>query len=238
MNRQGRIPRSRGGICGVLLILLGVWGGLGPFVSPYFHFGYTPDKTWYYSTGRLYFSIIPGAAAVLGGLLVLATRHRGVGIFGGLLGVLSGAWFVTGTNFVADVLHRSVPFGVQIVPASLSGQALVLRGYLELVALFTGVGLLLLFAGALAMGRFSMIGARDLAADGADGYYTDFPAGQPPGQADAASPAGQYPPATQYPAPAQYPAATSYPTAAGQFPDSPSAFPDTTTAEFPPETTS
>jgi hypothetical protein len=225
MNRQGRIPRSRGGICGVLLILLGVWGGLGPFVSPYFHFGYTPDKTWYYSTGRLYFSIIPGAAAVLGGLLVLATRHRGVGIFGGLLGVLSGAWFVTGTNFVADVLHRSVPFGVQIVPASLSGQALVLRGYLELVALFTGVGLLLLFAGALAMGRFSMIGARDLAA-------TDFPAGQPPSQADAASPAGQYPPATQYPA------ATSYPTAAGQFPDSPSAFPDTTTAEFPPEATS
>jgi hypothetical protein len=217
MNRQGRIPRSRGGICGVLLILLGVWGGLGPFVSPYFHFGYTPDKTWYYSTGRLYFSIIPGAAAVLGGLLVLATRHRGVGIFGGLLGVLSGAWFVTGTNFVADVLHRS---------------ALVLRGYLELVALFTGVGLLLLFAGALAMGRFSMIGARDLAADGADGYYTDFPAGQPPSQADAASPAGQYPPATQYPA------ATSYPTAAGQFPDSPSAFPDTTTAEFPPEATS
>jgi len=229
MNRQGRIPRSRGGICGVLLILLGVWGGLGPFVSPYFHFGYTPDKTWYYSTGRLYFSIIPGAAARHGGRLVVATTQSGGRIFGGLL---SGAWFVTGTNFVADVLHRSVPFGVQIVPASLSGQALVLRGYLELVALFTGVGLLLLFAGALAMGRFSMIGARDLAADGADGYYTDFPAGQPPSQADAASPAGQYPPATQYPA------ATSYPTAAGQFPDSPSAFPDTTTAEFPPEATS
>ncbi len=122
-------------------------------------------------------------------------------------------------------------------PRACPGRRWCCAAYLELAALFTGVGLLLLFAGALAMGRFSMIGARDLAADGADGYYTDFPAGQPASQPDAASPAGQYPPATQYPAPAQYPAATSYPTAAGQFPDSPSAFPDTTTAEIPPEAT-
>ncbi len=98
MNPQGQIPRSRGAICGVLLILLGLWGGLAPFVGPYFHFGYTPDKTFYYSSGRLYFSVIPGAAALLGGLLVLATRNRGVGAFGGVLAALGGAWFVAGAG--------------------------------------------------------------------------------------------------------------------------------------------
>ena len=133
MNRQGRIPRRRGGICGVLLILLGLWAGLGPFVGPYFHFGYTPDLTWHYDAGRLYFSVIPGAAALLGGLLVVATRHRGVGIFGGLLGVLSGAWLVIGASFLTYVVHKSVATGGPIEPATLSGQALALRTYLETV---------------------------------------------------------------------------------------------------------
>ena len=39
--------------CGVLLILLGLWGGLAPFVGPYVHFGFTPDATWHYDSGRL-----------------------------------------------------------------------------------------------------------------------------------------------------------------------------------------
>ena len=55
-----RIPRSRGGVTGVLLIILGAWGGLVPFVGPYFHYAYTPDKAWAYTSGRLYLSIVPG----------------------------------------------------------------------------------------------------------------------------------------------------------------------------------
>ena len=76
MNGQGQIPRTRGGVCGVLLILLGLWGGLAPFIGPYFHFGYTPDKAWAYNSGRLYYSIIPAAAALVGGVLVTVTRNR------------------------------------------------------------------------------------------------------------------------------------------------------------------
>ena len=72
MNPQGRIPRRRGAVCGLLLILLGLWGGLAPFVGPYLHFGYTPDKTWDFSSGRLYYSVIPAAAVLLGGLLAVA----------------------------------------------------------------------------------------------------------------------------------------------------------------------
>jgi hypothetical protein len=36
MNDQVTIRRSRGAVSGVALILLGLWGGLAPFVGPYF----------------------------------------------------------------------------------------------------------------------------------------------------------------------------------------------------------
>ena len=67
MNSQVRIRRSRGAVCGAALILLGLWAGLAPFVGPYFHFGFTPDKAWEYNTGRLYLSAVPGAASGLAG---------------------------------------------------------------------------------------------------------------------------------------------------------------------------
>src|ERR1700689_309522 len=72
-----RVPRSRGGVSGALLILIGAWGGLAPFVGPYFRFAYTPDKAWAYTSGRLWLSIVPGAAALLGGLLWRVHRRSG-----------------------------------------------------------------------------------------------------------------------------------------------------------------
>lgn len=212
MNRQGQIPRSRGGICGVLLILLGLWGGLAPFVGPYFHFGFTPDKTWHYDSGRLYYSIIPAAAVLVGGLLVAGTRNRGIGVAGGLLAVLGGAWFVVGSSFVFYVLKKSISAGGPIGTAT-SG----IRFYLEMISLFAGLGILILCVGAIAIGRFSIVAAQDLAAD--DGYY-DAPAA-------SVFPAG--PTATQ---------PNQYPTTASQFPAGdpfgPAPFPDTITGQFPP----
>jgi len=233
MNPQGQIPRSRGAICGVLLILLGLWGGLAPFVGPYLHFGYSPDKAWDFTTGRLYFSVVPGAAALLGGLLVLATRNRGVGIFGGLLGVLGGAWFIAGTAFVTYVLKRSIALGSPLVPTGTTS-AVQLRMYLEQVALFTGVGLLILFLGALAIGRFSMISARDAAAQAeAPGYYADsLIAGQ------YSTSASSYPTsAAQFPSGGSFTPSAQYPDATGQYPDAPTQYPETTTAQFPPRDT-
>ena len=37
MTTMLQVPRSRGAICGLLLVLLGVWGALIPLVGPYFH---------------------------------------------------------------------------------------------------------------------------------------------------------------------------------------------------------
>jgi hypothetical protein len=172
MNGDVRIPRSRGSVCGVLLILLGLWGGLAPFVGPYFHFGLTPDTPWHYDSGRLIYSAIPGAAALIGGVLVVASRNRAVGIIGGVLGVLGGAWFVLGLGIVTDVLYRQISPGSTIVP---SGVSYSLRAdYLATtISLFTGLGVLILAAGAIAIGRFSMVAAKDVVTDS---YEMGFPA--------------------------------------------------------------
>jgi hypothetical protein len=45
------VPMRRGAIAGVLLVLLGAWGGLIAFIGPYFHCAYIPDRAWSYTTG-------------------------------------------------------------------------------------------------------------------------------------------------------------------------------------------
>lgn len=204
MDNQAMIPRSRGGVSGVMLVLLGLWGGLAPFIGPYIHFGFTPDKAWAYNQGRLYYSLVPGAVALVGGVLVLITRNRAVGIAGGLLAVLAGAWFGLGDGFVTTVLKKtSINIGSPLVPAGADAQ---LRTYLETISFFGGLGLVILFFGALAVGRFSLLAAKDVAAaTDSDDYYeteTGFPtvAGQ--------FPQGQQIPnvGTQYPEPPGYPA--------------------------------
>jgi hypothetical protein len=177
MNPQGRIPLSRGATCGLLLILLGLWGGLIPFVGPYFHFGYTPDKAWAYNSGRLYYSIIPAAVVLVGGLLALATRNRGVGMFGGILAVLGGIWLGLGETFTVVVLKKSIQAGSPIIPAG--GASQVYR-YLEGLTLFSGLALLVAIIGAIAIGRFSMLSATDVAAESEE-YYPDFQSAQSAG---------------------------------------------------------
>ncbi len=49
-----RVRRSQGALSGVLLVLLGIWGALIPFVGPYFHYAYTPDRAWVATSGRMW----------------------------------------------------------------------------------------------------------------------------------------------------------------------------------------
>ena len=77
------MPRSRGFASGLLLVLLGLWGGLVPFIGPYFHLTIGPDRAWAYTSGRLWLSIIPAAASVLGGLMLMYSANRATGTFGG-----------------------------------------------------------------------------------------------------------------------------------------------------------
>ncbi len=222
MASVARIPRSRGGVSGVLLILLGAWGGLAPFVGPYFHFAYTPDKAWAYTSGRLWLSIVPGAAAVLGGLLVVSASHRAVGCLGAFVAALGGAWFIVGVPVTALVVKNgSIRPGVPLAcPVGALNSAT--RVFLEGLGFFTGVGVLILFFGALALGRFSVVGVRDAAL--AEEMLSSVPSG--------GYPAG----------PEQVPEDTGYPTAAtGQFPAPGSQYPPEQTQTSPeqyPTTTS
>src|ERR1700722_7797832 len=176
MAGVARIPRRRGGLCGLLLILLGAWSALAPFIGPYFRFAFTPDKAWAYTSGRLYLSVIPGAVAFLGGLFVLGTRSRAAGHFGGLLAVLAGAWLIGGAEITGIFLKQTSisagsPVGNPPFGSTAEWQLLERWGF------FTAAGALLIFFGALAMGRFSMLSAADAAnAEEEDEDYS-YPAG-------------------------------------------------------------
>jgi hypothetical protein len=226
-----RIPRSRGGVTGVLLIILGAWGGLIPFVGPYFHYAYSPDTAWHYTSGRLYLSIVPGAAALIGGLLAVVASHRAVGVLGALLAALGGGWFILGSPIIAlAVKSGSISPGTPLTGAvgSLSSAT---RVFLESLGFFTGTGLLIVFLAALALGRFSVVSVRDAAlADEGPGFSLAADAAAfPPAEEHLAGPAttGEFPVAgSQYSAAEQ--ATTTqeeYPTTTSQFRRSPSGDP-------------
>ncbi|SNT47319.1 hypothetical protein SAMN05443665_103341 [Actinomadura meyerae] len=154
MTGTMRAPRTRGVLSGVMLILLGLWGGLLPFAGPYFGFGFAPDDTWVYTTERLELSIAPAAATVLGGLILLFSANRALAMFGGWIAALGGAWFAIGPILAGlwDVPGIGTPLGTgegQIIAEQLAG--------------FTGLGVVTVFFAALALGRFAVLGAREAA---------------------------------------------------------------------------
>ena len=64
------MPRSRGLVVGLCLVVLGIWGAIIPFVGPYFHYAFINLQRWHFIYGRLWLDIIPGAATFFAGLLL------------------------------------------------------------------------------------------------------------------------------------------------------------------------
>jgi hypothetical protein len=145
-----RIRRSHGILGGTLIALLGIWGALIPFVGPYFHYAYTPDTAWAYGHGRLLLEVLPGAAAFLGGALLIYAKSRHLALFGALLGMLSGAWFVLGNVFAPLWSSNSSPAGV---PAS----ATTFMQIMEQIGFFTGLGIVLVLLSAAVAGRITAV---------------------------------------------------------------------------------
>ena len=164
MTAMMRVPRTRGVGSGFLLILLGVWGALIPFVGPYFHFAYTPDTAWAWTWGRFFLEIVPGVATALGGLILLISAFRPVAIFGAALAAAGGAWFAVG-SLLGPVWASSATLGVPGgVPAALDpGQATggPLHMAAEHLGFFTGLGVAIVFFAAVAFGRLTVVGTRD-----------------------------------------------------------------------------
>ncbi len=146
MTGMLRMRRSRGVASGSVLVLLGLWGGLIPFIGPYFHYAYTPDTAWTYTTARLWLEILPGAAAVLGGILLIISAGRHIALPGALLAAAAGAWFALGTMLSA-LWNHDVPMG-----GTPTGSTVLMRT-VEQIGFFTGLGLVIVFISAAVFGR-------------------------------------------------------------------------------------
>ncbi|OBG91593.1 hypothetical protein A5697_09685 [Mycobacterium sp. E3251] len=147
------MPRSRGAVSGLLLVILGAWGALIPFVGPRFNFAYTPDREWAWSTARGWLEVLPGAATVLGGLLLIVAGNRVAAMLGGWLAVLAGAWFVVGGQ-----LAPLLGIGSAGDPVAATDRK---RAVLE-VSYFSGLGALIVFVGGVVLARTAVRLARDV----------------------------------------------------------------------------
>jgi hypothetical protein len=147
------MPRSRGAVSGLLLILLGAWGALIPFIGPYFHFAYSPDQAWAWSTARAWLEVFPGVTTALGGFLLLISGNRATAMFGGWLAVIAGAWFVVGRTLAPTLRLGDVGQPLAGTDAK--------RALIE-IASFSGLGAFIVFLGGAVLARVTIRTARDV----------------------------------------------------------------------------
>jgi len=141
-----RISRSTGAFSGLLLVVLGIWGGLVPFIGPYFHYSFGSTATWHFTTNRLWLDVLPGVAVVLGGLGLMRAGHRISGGTASWIAIVGGAWFAVGPAVSLLWEHSSGPIGAPLYGST--------RRMLELVGYFYGLGALVVALAAFALGRF------------------------------------------------------------------------------------
>jgi hypothetical protein len=142
---------------GVLLMVLGAWAALAPMVGPYLDLAYTPapNDAWHWTAERGWMEVLPGAAAFLGGLLLLVSTSRVVTMLGGWLAAAAGAWLIVGPP-LADTLNLDI--GTPDPTSSTGVQAL------ESLLFFYGVGAAILLLAGVALGRLSVLSVRDVQA--------------------------------------------------------------------------
>ena len=149
-----RVARSRGALSGAVLVVLGAWAGIVPFIGPYFNFAFTPapNSAWHWTADRGWLDVLPGAAAVLAGLILLFAANRVILTVASWLGVAAGAWLIVG-----PVLAARVSLSTGIPDPTLN------PGTRPLVWLFFyyATGAAILFFATLALGRLSVHSVRD-----------------------------------------------------------------------------
>ncbi|MBL7487383.1 MFS transporter [Frankia sp. AgB1.9] len=147
-----RIPRSRGAMAGLLLMALGAWGALIPFIGPAFHFGFGGSQTWSWTAARFWLEVLPGIACFVGGVMLTFSANRGATMLGAWLAMAAGAWFIIGPT-VAGPLHLGdlgYPMG---------GTTRITWTWL---LFFYGLGAVILSVASMAHGRLSVRSLRDV----------------------------------------------------------------------------
>jgi hypothetical protein len=139
-----RIPRRRGALTGLLLVLLGAWVALIPFVGPYFDYQVGTTSAWDWSADRLWLSVLPGAATALGGLILLFSKRRVSASLGSLLALAGGLWLVSGPVISLFWNHGQIATGPAIGD---TGTRVV-----EWLGFYFGVGALITLLSAYVLG--------------------------------------------------------------------------------------
>lgn len=155
------MQRSRGAVSGTLLVPLGIWGALIPFIGPYFNVAFGTDQAWVWSGNRFWLSVLPGIAVVLGGLLLAPSANRVTGGLGAWLALAGGVWFAIGPA-MSQLWGAGGP-GAEI-GQPLGGAAM--RTLEQLVA-FYGLGALITALAAFALGRLTVRSVKDTSAPSA-----------------------------------------------------------------------
>ena len=132
-------------LAGLLIVLVGAWGGIVPFVGPLFGYSADGSGSWTWNLSHTLLHAAPGAAAVFGGLVVMLAGGRlsrsGLKL-GGLLAALAGAWLVVGPVAWPVLEHTKV-----FMSAS------PLRQFDYWIGYALGPGTLLAALGAFVLGR-------------------------------------------------------------------------------------
>jgi hypothetical protein len=124
-----------------------------PFIGPYFHFAYTPDQAWAWSTARAWLEVFPGVTTAVGGFLLLVSGNRATAMFGGWLAVIAGAWFIVGRTLASTLRLGDIGQPIAATDAK--------RAVLE-ISYFSGLGALIVFLGGAVLARVTIRTARDV----------------------------------------------------------------------------
>lgn len=154
--RTRALPRSRGAVNGLLLILLGAWGGIVPFIGPMIGLNYMADAAWTFSWAKFWLEVLPGAAVLIGGLGLMSTAARAGGVLWGWLAALGGAWFVVGLT-VSQLWTGGRGEFAAPAASTVAGRTI------EEIVFFYGVGAVIVFLAGVALGRFTIRARHDAA---------------------------------------------------------------------------
>ncbi|MBO0715138.1 MAG: hypothetical protein J2O39_08495 [Acidimicrobiales bacterium] len=137
------------GLLGLLVVLLGAWGGIVPFVGPLFGFRSTHSGSFAWTAPHVFLYLIPGAVAMFFGLVLMGAAMERRARFSvskelaGLVIMACGAWFVLGP-VVWPIFSSSAVFG------SVTGAQ---ARFVNFLGYNLGPGLLLAAFGAMALVR-------------------------------------------------------------------------------------
>ena len=105
-------PTGRAALIGLLMVLIGAWGGAVAYFGPDIGLSPAGSHSWQWTNAHTILNLAPGAAALAGGLMVMLGSRLllgGLQRLGALLTFAAGGWFVLGAAVYPVFYGTSAP---------------------------------------------------------------------------------------------------------------------------------